>query len=105
MVLSLISLYVHIIEAGGMLGNNTEQKSHRLLLLIIIQERRDELEGLDLAIERQQKHLKNMKAEEKQLQYERQAAREELSFMKDHNIRRKRYYSINVNHDKTYESL
>ena len=72
-----------------------------LTLIIIIQERRDELEGLDLAIERQQKHLKNMKAEEKQLQYERQAAREELSFMKDHNIRRKRYYSINVFDDKT----
>ena len=89
------------IGVGGILNTNTSQKSYRLLLLIIvIQERRDELEGLDLAIERQQKHLKNMKAEEKQLQYERQAAREELSFMKDQNIRRKRYYSINDINDR-----
>lgn len=54
------------------------------------QERRDELEGLDLAIERQQKNLKNLKAEERQLQFERQAAKEELEFARDQSAKRKR---------------
>ena len=58
--------------------------------LYCLQERRDELEGLDLAIERQQKNLKNLKAEERKLQFERQAAREDLEFERDQNSKKKR---------------
>ncbi|KAL4219131.1 hypothetical protein ACF0H5_021713 [Mactra antiquata] len=53
-------------------------------------ERRDELEGLDLAIERQKKNLNNLKAEERRLHFERVAAKEELEFMRDQNVKRKR---------------
>ncbi|XP_053381516.1 centriolin-like isoform X4 [Mercenaria mercenaria] len=66
-------------------------------------ERRDELEGLDLAIERQQKNLKNLKAEEKQLHFERQSAKEELEFMRDQNAKRKRKVRVYPDDEDSFD--
>ena len=63
------------------------------LYLIYIQERRDELEGLDLAIERQKKSLKDLRREEKILQSERASAKEDLELISKENARFKRYRS------------
>ncbi|XP_078324889.1 uncharacterized protein LOC111125942 isoform X3 [Crassostrea virginica] len=63
-----------------------------------LEERRDELEGLDLAIERQKRCLKDLKKEEKFLENERIAARDELQFMRHHNAKetKKRRMRANV---------
>ena len=64
-----------------------ETKYRKRLASFILQERRDELEGLDLAIERQKRCLKDLKKEEKFLENERIAARDELQFMRHHNAK------------------
>lgn len=58
---------------------------------MFLKERRDELEGLDLAIERQKKSLKDLKREEKNLMSERQSAKEELELISRENARHRRY--------------
>ena len=52
------------------------------------QERRDELEGLDLAIEQQKQNLHEMRLEEKELKIDRRSARGELYNLKKRNDRR-----------------
>ena len=54
----------------------------------VYQDRRDELEGLDLAIERQKRNLKDMKREEKGLKRERTGARGELEILRDKNTKK-----------------
>jgi hypothetical protein len=60
------------------------------------QERRDELEGLDLAIERQKTNLKDLRREEKNLNSERQSAKEDLELISKENARLKRYDMLNI---------
>ncbi|XP_063423484.1 centriolin-like isoform X6 [Mytilus trossulus] len=78
---------------------------HRLIRRLRgeLEERRDELEGLDLAIERQKKNLKDLRKEEKNLNHERQSAREELEFMSKE--KRKRRPKIIVDDDSSDDSL
>ena len=60
-----------------------------------LENRRDELEGLDLAIERQKQSLRGMKDTERRLLKQRQAARDELLALKqgrDSSRRRRRAY-------------
>ena len=52
------------------------------------QDRRDELEGLDLAIERQKHNLREMKAEERDLQRVKHDARSELDSLRRRNDRK-----------------
>lgn len=51
----------------------------------ILQERRGELEGLDLAIDKQKKSLKTLRKEERHIELERAGAKEELQFLKKFN--------------------
>ncbi|XP_056011092.1 centriolin-like isoform X6 [Ostrea edulis] len=62
-----------------------------------LEQRRDELEGLDLAIDKQKKCLKDLKKEEKFLENERIAARDELHFMKHHNARESKKRRLRAN--------
>nr|XP_034299667.1 centriolin isoform X8 [Crassostrea gigas] len=62
-----------------------------------LEQRRDELEGLDLAIERQKKCLKDLKKEEKFLENERIAARDELQFMRHHNSKENKKRRLRAN--------
>uniref|UniRef100_K1Q2Y9 Paramyosin n=1 Tax=Magallana gigas TaxID=29159 RepID=K1Q2Y9_MAGGI len=62
-----------------------------------LEQRRDELEGLDLAIERQKKCLKDLKKEEKFLENERIAARDELQFMRHHNSKENKKKRLRAN--------
>nr|KAG5703045.1 hypothetical protein BaRGS_016206 [Batillaria attramentaria] len=57
-------------------------------LLSDLEDRRDELEGLDLAIERQKRSLKEMKREERSLKREHKDARGELGKLRDQNIKK-----------------
>ena len=60
-----------------------------------LEDRRDELKGLDLAIERQKQSLRGMKDPERRLLKQRQAARDELLALKqgrDSSRRRRRAY-------------
>ncbi|CAL1547619.1 unnamed protein product [Lymnaea stagnalis] len=64
-------------------------------LLNELEDRREELEGLDLAIERQKRNLKDMKSEEKELKRDRKDAHNELELLRKKNekkilIRRRR---------------
>ncbi|XP_067662812.1 centriolin-like [Haliotis asinina] len=52
-----------------------------------LEDRRDELEGLDLAIERQKKNLKKLKYNEKSIREKRSSAKEELEFLRMKNMR------------------
>ncbi|KAL3870359.1 hypothetical protein ACJMK2_038429 [Sinanodonta woodiana] len=54
-----------------------------------LEERRDELEGLDLAIERQKKNLHVMKSEERHLEMERESAKDKLAYLKNLNKKRR----------------
>ena len=54
----------------------------------LCQDRRDELEGLDLAIERQKRSLKEMKREERGLKRERTDARSELEKLREKNTKK-----------------
>ena len=47
-----------------------------------LQARRDELEGLDLAVERQKRSLRGMRDTERELLAQREAARQELQQLK-----------------------
>lgn len=51
----------------------------------IHQERRSDLEGLDLAIERQKKDMRRMKKDERSLLLDKNAAQEELAILKSRN--------------------
>ena len=66
------------------------------LFSFLFQERRDELEGLDLAIERQKTNLKDLRREEKNLNSERQSAKEDLELISKENARLKRYDMFNI---------
>lgn len=57
-------------------------------ILLCPQDRRDELEGLDLAIERQKRNLWEMKQEEKDLKQDRKDARGELEGLRRKNEKR-----------------
>ncbi|XP_052229704.1 centriolin-like isoform X2 [Dreissena polymorpha] len=83
---------VHILEALDLQEAVQDNNDYNLIRRLQgeLAERRDELEGLDLAIERQQKNLKNLKSEERRLQFERQSAKEELEFTRDQNAKKKR---------------
>ncbi|XP_061184132.1 centriolin-like [Saccostrea echinata] len=62
-----------------------------------LEQRRDELEGLDLAIDKQKKCLKDLKREEKFLEHERIAARDELQFMRHHNAKENKKRRLRAN--------
>ncbi|PVD21840.1 hypothetical protein C0Q70_17642 [Pomacea canaliculata] len=66
--------------------NNDKKLIKRLLNEL--EDRREELEGLDLAIERQKRNLQEMKDEEKGLKRKRSNAREELQTLRERNIKR-----------------
>ena len=65
---------------------NTTQQTDGLPL--VLQDRRDELEGLDLAIERQKHNLQEMKAEERWLMRDKHDARTELENLRKRNDRK-----------------
>ncbi|XP_071115643.1 centriolin-like [Haliotis cracherodii] len=52
-----------------------------------LEDRRDELEGLDLAIERQKKSLRKLKYNEKSIREKRSSAKEELDFLRTRNMK------------------
>lgn len=54
-------------------------------MVAIFQDRRTELEGLDLAIERQKRNLREMKLEEKELRTDRKEALDELDYWRRKN--------------------
>lgn len=54
-------------------------------MVAIFQDRRTELEGLDLAIERQKRNLLEMKLEEKELRTDRKEALDELDYWRRKN--------------------
>ena len=53
-----------------------------MLRVTSLQARRDELEGLDLAVERQKRSLRGMRDTERELLAQREAARQELQQLK-----------------------
>ena len=53
-----------------------------MLCVTSLQARRDELEGLDLAVERQKRSLRGMRDTERELLAQREAARQELQQLK-----------------------
>ena len=53
-----------------------------MLCVTSLQARRDELEGLDLAVERQKRSLRGMRDTERELLAQREAARHELQQLK-----------------------
>ncbi|KAK3605923.1 hypothetical protein CHS0354_017828 [Potamilus streckersoni] len=73
-----------------------EEKEYGLIrrLQRELEERRDELEGLDLAIERQKKNLHVMRSEERHLQMERESAKDKLAYLK--NLNKKRRHTDDV---------
>ena len=80
---------------------------HRLIRRLRgeLEERRDELEGLDLAIERQKTNLKDLRREEKNLNSERQSAKEDLELISKENARLKRKPKIIIYDDSSDDSL
>ncbi|KAK0063368.1 centriolin, partial [Biomphalaria pfeifferi] len=60
-------------------------------LLNELEDRREELEGLDLAIERQTKSVREMKREETDLRRERKEAHSQLDFLRKHNDHKRRH--------------
>ena len=70
------------------------------MLSFWVQDRRDELEGLDLAIERQKRSLRGMKDTERRLLQQREAAREELLSLKQgrESSRRRRIAYLDSDH-------
>ncbi|XP_041369906.1 centriolin-like [Gigantopelta aegis] len=63
-----------------------------------LEERRDELEALDLAIERQKENLSHLQKEEKRLEKDRRAAKDELNIMKIRNEK----ITVKRRHDNRY---
>ncbi|XP_060070795.1 centriolin-like [Ylistrum balloti] len=64
-------------------------EDHRLIkrLQNELEDRRDELEGLDLAIDKQKKSLKNLRKEERQLEEDKLEAKDELEFLKAYRLK------------------
>ncbi|XP_033730276.1 centriolin-like isoform X4 [Pecten maximus] len=64
-------------------------EDHRLIkrLQNELEDRRDELEGLDLAIDKQKKSLKNLRKEERQLEQGKHEAKDELDFLKAYRLK------------------
>ncbi|XP_069121130.1 centriolin-like isoform X3 [Argopecten irradians] len=67
-------------------------EDHRLIkrLQNELEDRRDELEGLDLAIDKQKKSLKNLRKEERQLEQGKVEAKDELEFLKAYRLKSNR---------------
>ncbi|KAJ8300333.1 hypothetical protein KUTeg_021852 [Tegillarca granosa] len=70
-----------------------------------LEERRDELEGLDLAIERQKKNLKQLRKEEKYLEKERRDVKEDLEILRIQNSKfPRRRKSVDYDSDESFET-
>ncbi|XP_070176721.1 centriolin-like isoform X2 [Littorina saxatilis] len=74
-------------------------------LLNDLEDRRDELEGLDLAIERQKRNLKDMKREERGLKRERTGVRSELETLREKNVKKLVKVSRNGGDDSFDEAM
>ncbi|XP_021380343.1 centriolin-like isoform X3 [Mizuhopecten yessoensis] len=86
-------------------------EDHRLIkrLQNELEDRRDELEGLDLAIDKQKKSLKNLRKDERQLEQGKMEAKDELEFLKAYrhksNKKKKMWKNAMDDLDSSDESL
>ncbi|KAL5012076.1 hypothetical protein ScPMuIL_010627 [Solemya velum] len=101
-------LKIRIVKEKDGQREASEESEYRLVKRLQgeLEERRDELEGLDLAIERQKRNLKKMRSEEQCLFGEREMARDELNFLRVHNeklLQRRREKAMDEESDESLD--